>query len=292
MEPTGGQSALASALPQMDSICIDVLLIPFIRSYALLIPVIISYSPLIPFIIGYSLLTPFILSYSCIFLYRLHSFGMFMRCKLSQTDIEKALQIPKERVTTDTAEAENALTTKVLKSANLAVDMSRLIQLNDAQKVPSDCNITKLQWTAPLASRTGEDASSTTKGASSSAQGSPAHMAAECVGTTFNWESRYAAWRAEVFANPNSITPNAQQSRVLDLVHERRLVEVAVENGQPIPEGSSCPDPLLRLIHGLPGSGILKWCGPGHWEPSLSSLPLSIRWPAIFRGLRCTAGVT
>ena len=185
-----------------------------------------------------------------------------MRCRLSQTDIEKALQIPKERVGIATAEAENALTTKVLKSANLAVDMSRLIQLNDAQKVPSDCNITKLQWTAPLASRTGEDASSTTKGASSSAQGSPAHIAAECVGTTFNWESRYAAWRAEVFANPNSITPNAQQSRVLDLVHERRLVEVAVENGQPIPEGSSCPDPLLRLIHGLPGSGktqLLVW---------------------------------
>ena len=72
--------------------------------------------------------------------------GMFLRCKLSQTDIEKALQMPNEKVGRESAETENALIKKVFKSANLAVDMSRLIQLNDSQKVTPDCNITKLQW--------------------------------------------------------------------------------------------------------------------------------------------------
>ena len=49
---------------------------------------------------------------------------------------------------------------------------------------------------------------------------------------------------------------------MLQLIHERRLVEYGVENGMPIPADASCPEPLLRLIHGLPGSGkteILRW---------------------------------
>ena len=65
-----------------------------------------------------------------------------------------------------------------------------------------------------------------------------------------------------MFKNVQSMTPNLQQRTILELVHERRVVEHVYENGEGIPSTTSCPEPLLRLIHGLPGSGktqVLRW---------------------------------
>ena len=174
--------------------------------------------------------------------------GQSIRCKLSQADVEKALELHADNLSSSIAQGEDTKKTnvakKVLQSAHLAVDLSRLILNKHLHAVAPACNITNLQWTPPAGP--------------SSAQGSASetfhsNKAATCDVKTFNWQERYAAWRKEVFENAKSHTPNAQQSIVLDLVHERRLVEFAVENGQSIPEASSCPHPLLRLIHGLPG---------------------------------------
>ena len=65
-----------------------------------------------------------------------------------------------------------------------------------------------------------------------------------------------------MFDNKTSMTPNPLQQQILDLVHERRIVEHVCENGEGVPSKTCCPEPLLRLIHGLPGSGktqVLRW---------------------------------
>ena len=76
------------------------------------------------------------------------------------------------------------------------------------------------------------------------------------------WMPLFQAWAKEVFENQESMTPNVKQKEILDLVHKRRLVEFAEENGDTENISSQCPEPLLRLIHGLPGSGkteVLRW---------------------------------
>ena len=68
--------------------------------------------------------------------------------------------------------------------------------------------------------------------------------------------------RALSIENHESMTPNERQKEILDLVHKRRLVEFAEENGDTGNIPSECSEPLLRLIHGLPGSGkteVLRW---------------------------------
>jgi hypothetical protein len=65
-----------------------------------------------------------------------------------------------------------------------------------------------------------------------------------------------------VFENVATMTPNEMQKQILDLIHERRIVEHLLENGESAPSKTCCPEPLLRLIHGLPGSGktqVLRW---------------------------------
>ena len=65
-----------------------------------------------------------------------------------------------------------------------------------------------------------------------------------------------------MFHNVQSMTPNQMQRKILELVHERRVVEHVYENGEDIPSTTPCSEPLLRLVHGLPGSGktqVLRW---------------------------------
>ena len=74
---------------------------------------------------------------------------------------------------------------------------------------------------------------------------------------THNWREAYAEWRAKTYdADLNSgIVPNTKQMRILETIHERCVLEECQEDGQ-------AGEPLLRLVHGLPGSGksqILLW---------------------------------
>ena len=74
---------------------------------------------------------------------------------------------------------------------------------------------------------------------------------------THNWREAYGAWRASTWdvVTNNGVVPNTKQAMVLNLVHDRCVKEHhhAEANEE---------EPLLRLIHGLPGSGkslLLKW---------------------------------
>ena len=71
-----------------------------------------------------------------------------------------------------------------------------------------------------------------------------------------DFAARYVNWRG-MLANDKE-HPTAEQWRVLDKVHHRSLLEHAVEAGLPT-KGEE--EPLLELMHGLPGSGKSKVIG-------------------------------
>ena len=62
--------------------------------------------------------------------------------------------------------------------------------------------------------------------------------------------------------NSKSNTPNEKQRKVIDLIHRRQLIEFGTEQDVAMDHDTECAEPLLRLIHGLPGSGkteLLLW---------------------------------
>ncbi len=71
-----------------------------------------------------------------------------------------------------------------------------------------------------------------------------------------DFEERYANWRG-MLANDKE-HPTAEQWRILYKVHHRCLLEHALEAGLPM---QTEEEPLLELIHGLPGSGKSKVIG-------------------------------
>ena len=90
-----------------------------------------------------------------------------------------------------------------------------------------------------------------------------------------DWKDGYKAWYEEVTADA-ARQPYDKQWQVLNEVHKRCLVEEAIErSGADIRQRqSAAPDPLFKLVHGLPGSGksqIIKWLRRyfelvWHWE--------------------------
>ena len=84
------------------------------------------------------------------------------------------------------------------------------------------------------------------------------------------WIPRYRQWAFNVFRDPQSDTPTDAQSKVLLTVHFRAVKEEYELLGEVVPRKvwdelpSECniSKPLLRLIHGLPGSGKSKLL---HW---------------------------
>ena len=82
---------------------------------------------------------------------------------------------------------------------------------------------------------------------------------------SYDWENAYEKWRKDVFDNANQhvhhIKPTSQQALALRMIHERQVNEFYRLHNQPMPFAEST-DPLLHLIHGLPGAGkseLLKW---------------------------------
>ena len=84
------------------------------------------------------------------------------------------------------------------------------------------------------------------------------------------WVARYERWEYEVFRNEKTLTPTPQQAVILGTVHMRVLKEEYELAGEAMPEQfarsalahTSVERPLLRLVHGLPGSGksmVIIW---------------------------------
>ena len=83
------------------------------------------------------------------------------------------------------------------------------------------------------------------------------------------WSERYDRWAYEVFDNPKSVSPTQEQAEVLNVVHNRVTQEEYELAGELRPSGwsrgrwqeTTLDKPLLRLVHGLPGSGKSKLIG-------------------------------
>ena len=84
------------------------------------------------------------------------------------------------------------------------------------------------------------------------------------------WIPRYTQWAYDVFKNAKTDTPTEAQREVLLTVHFRAVKEeyeflgeaVPQEVWEDLPKTCNISKPLLRLIHGLPGSGKSKLL---HW---------------------------
>ena len=80
------------------------------------------------------------------------------------------------------------------------------------------------------------------------------------------WIPRYTQWAYDVFKDAKTDTPTEAQREVLLTVHFRAVKEEYEFLGEPVPQEvwhdlpTTCniSKPLLRLIHGLPGSGKSK----------------------------------
>lgn len=69
-------------------------------------------------------------------------------------------------------------------------------------------------------------------------------------------EQNYTRWKEQILSDPKK-RPYCEQEYVLEAVHEACLADARAET-----QGLLFPEPLLRLIHGLPGSGksqLLLW---------------------------------
>ena len=187
--------------------------------------------------------------------------GDAVRCDLSLADIDKALKqhsVRPSNLNADEGEVcaddENGTGSRVWKSTHLALQLASLTEVSNVSAVSSAKNITKLCW-----SKTSSTSFANEEGTCASAAqvfSSTARL------ETADWKDRHEAWCAEVFQNATTKTPNAKQKQILDLIHFRRIVEHARENDMEIPADSPCAEPLLRLVHGLPGAGktqVLRW---------------------------------
>ena len=183
--------------------------------------------------------------------------GDALRCDLNIADIEKALAFQKlpdsnaanndDKNTKAAKQSQTAV--RVWESTSLAVKLATLTQVHVKSSIPKESNLTKFCFS--VTATPSDDPSL-------KLQESPSTSDLK----TKNWTELYVLWHAEVYQNKESRTPNAQQAEILKLIHQRRLVEYAEENGEDCSKALNCRQPLLRLIHGLPGSGkteVLRW---------------------------------
>ena len=84
------------------------------------------------------------------------------------------------------------------------------------------------------------------------------------------WIPRYRRWAHDVYKDSRTDTPTRQQRHVLLTVHYRAVTEEYELAGEQVPEeifrdappNCDVNKPLLRLVHGLPGSGksmLIQW---------------------------------
>ena len=102
----------------------------------------------------------------------------------------------------------------------------------------------------------------------------------------WDWEDAYNNWHRQIFRSDTSkgITPNGKQEEVLAMVHARCVAEQTTSDTSP---------PLLRLVHGLPGSGksqLLKWIRSYFVEVWQWTLGREFVFLAPFNSMACGIG--
>ena len=90
---------------------------------------------------------------------------------------------------------------------------------------------------------------------------------ASVVAETYDWpmiEQSYLQWHTSVFQGKNTNTPTEEQEQILMAIHLRCKYEHFIEQSLAFTKNldGMSPEPLYRLVHGLPGAGksqVLLW---------------------------------
>ncbi len=190
-----------------------------------------------------------------------HRRGTSLYCQLSLQDIRRAMdfqakaasKLASEDVTSDgvaaAAESSFSQTNKrILATAQVAMKL--------AQETASVCSTSTGVASHCLRQhcRTSERPPDAPKGDEESGQ-----LGCTVQSSQHDWKAAYVAWHDKTHDPKEPVRPNELQNRVLKAIHQRCVLEA--EDLHKISVDISSV-PLLRLIHGLPGSGkseLLRW---------------------------------
>ena len=186
-----------------------------------------------------------------------HKRGDTLRCNLTMEGVEHTLKFmpPVNRARSDVEGVDEKpgndvlVQDRVWKTTNLAVQLANFSEVRSSYQIDAAHHVTNTKMPKSKLQAPDESASMFTQEATA------------CF-TSHQWKLAYDKWHHEVYVNDKTKTPNAAQKQVLELIHNRRLVEHAIENNERPPANNACSKPLLQLIHGLPGAGkteVLRW---------------------------------
>ena len=181
--------------------------------------------------------------------------GPAVVCNLSLADVRSAVTLSDTRIS---ANEDSYVSKLVLETARRAVDLTKLGAPTKASNLMPQGAIWGRQVEVPIPTKKQEEGVQNTD---------PSTAARRSLS---EWVERYQRWTQQVYEDKNTPTPTREQRHVLLTVHFRIVKEEYELAGEPIPEAiwsSKPPDinverPLLRLTHGLPGSGkskLIEW---------------------------------
>ena len=185
--------------------------------------------------------------------------GPAMTCNLTHADVAKVLAGDRQPAKAGANEKKLAVVEMVARSTDVAMNLCRMHARTEDFLAPRLGLVLQRQQSVQVVAHT----------VPQEEQGANIQVQGQCdVGVeTRDWSAiaeAYDAWYADVFLDRRSKVPTEQQAVVLDLVHKRRKLEYFLEQELTleIELQDLSPEPLYRLIHGLPGAGksqVLLW---------------------------------
>ncbi len=181
--------------------------------------------------------------------------GADLLCHLSLEAVHAALTL---RTRTTKEEEQSQTERLVIRTAQQAARLSQLSGTRSSSgQVTVENSISRLHREVPPHPSAQEEIPDLTMAASMD------------VSFVNEWEARYDTWYEKVYISADTHTPTPKQQHVLQTLHDRMvkehyeiLQEDYAEVWRSKPDDVQVEEPLLRLIHGLPGSGksqLLLW---------------------------------
>ncbi len=181
--------------------------------------------------------------------------GADLLCHLSLEAVHAALTV---RTRTRKEEEQSHTEKLVVRNAQQAARLSQLSGTRSSSgQVTVENSISRLHREVPPHPSAQEEIPDLTMAASMD------------VSFVNEWEARYDTWYEKVYISADTHTPTPKQQHVLQTLHDRMvkehyeiLQEDYAEVWRSKPDDVQVEEPLLRLIHGLPGSGksqLLLW---------------------------------